>query len=286
LPAGKTVTARVLKKFVADKAPREATLLAWTTLLAMFPIVLAAAAILGLVLRTTGNNPSSAVYRDFIAIIPDRRARFELLRAIAQHAEAVSVISLVGLVISGSALFGTMDEAFARVYQIKARSFLRQKLMSVAMIAAFTLLVGLAVGSSALLPVLEQLSFLPHGISRGGTGIVIHSVLGIADGVLLFMIIYLVVPNRKLRVAHVIPGALLAGIMFEAITLMFPVYIRFNQSINAYGATFGLFFLLMAYFYLLGLITMLGAELNSVLQEVGVAPQVGAALSVSFESPS
>jgi len=61
------------------------------------------------------------------------------------------------------------------------------------------------------------------------------------------------------------PGALVTGILFEVVTLIFPVYLTFNKGLNAYGKTFGLFFLLMTFFYFVGLITMVGAEVNSVL---------------------
>jgi membrane protein len=90
-------------------------------------------------------------------------------------------------------------------------------------------------------------------------------VIGVAAGFLLYLAIYFFVPNRKRAFRAVWPGALLAGLLFEAVTLIFPIYLSLNQGINAYGKTFGLFFVLMTFFFFVGLITMLGAELNSVL---------------------
>jgi len=71
--------------------------------------------------------------------------------------------------------------------------------------------------------------------------------------------------RRRVRVAA---GALVAGILFEVVTLIFPIYLSINKGLNAYGKTFGLFFLLMTFFYLVGLITVVGVEVNSVLHPV------------------
>jgi uncharacterized BrkB/YihY/UPF0761 family membrane protein len=85
------------------------------------------------------------------------------------------------------------------------------------------------------------------------------------------------------------PGALLAGVLFELLTLLFPVYLHFTGGGSTYGPLFGLFFLFMTYAYFLGLITMLGAALNSVAENraaysgatEGVERQARAAAPVS-----
>jgi len=61
-----------------------------------------------------------------------------------------------------------------------------------------------------------------------------------------------------------------AGILFELVTLLFPLYLSINRGINQYGATFGLLFLLMTFFFFLGLITMIGVEVNSVIYPVPI----------------
>jgi hypothetical protein len=81
---------------------------------------------------------------------------------------------------------------------------------------------------------------------------------------------YYVIPNRKQQFRKVIPGAMVAAVLFELITLLFPLYISLNNGINQYGKTFGLFFVLMTFFFFLGLITMIGVEVNSVLYPVPI----------------
>ncbi len=158
-----------------------------------------------------------------------------------------------------------MDQAFACVYHTRPRPFFRQKVMSIAMIALFTVLAGVAVITSSLLPALKSLPHLPHWLTHGVAALALQILIGVVAGFLLYLAIYLIVPNRKRAFRTAWPGALLAGVLFEAITLLFPIYLSFNTGINAYGKTLGLFFVLLTFFFFVGLITMLGAELNSVL---------------------
>ncbi|HKC20080.1 MAG TPA: YhjD/YihY/BrkB family envelope integrity protein, partial [Candidatus Dormibacteraeota bacterium] len=55
---------------------------------------------------------------------------------------------------------------------------------------------------------------------------------------------------------------LLAGVLIEALSLGFSLYARIAGGFNTYGATFGLFFLLATWFYLLSQLILLGAVYN------------------------
>jgi membrane protein len=163
-----------------------------------------------------------------------------------------------------------MEQAFAVIYHTRPRSFIQQKLVAFGMIIVFTVLVGVAVGTSSLLPVITHLSFVPPALTSGPVALLLQVVIGGLTGWALFTAIYYVVPNRRQKWRQVLPGALLAGVLFEAVTLLFPVYLELNKGIGSYGKTFALFFMLMTYFFFLGIITMLGVELNSVLYPVPV----------------
>ena len=98
----------------------------------------------------------------------------------------------------------------------------------------------------------------------------LQPLVGIASGALLFGAIYYVVPNKRIRFSEVWPGALLAGVAYEALSLAFPLYLQVTGGSKQYGATFGLLFVMLNYFYFVGLITLVGAELNAVLFPVPV----------------
>jgi len=82
--------------------------------------------------------------------------------------------------------------------------------------------------------------------------------------VALLCALYRFVPNRPFRLRDVLPGAVLAGVLIELLSLVFPLYEKLAGGFNTYGAQFGLFFLLATWFYLLSQLVLLGAVLNHV----------------------
>ena len=260
---------RLVNKMNGDQAFNWAVIIAWNTLGSMFPILLVIVGLLGAVLQLVNVNPTT-VYSTVLSLIPtDPAAQRETLRALetARHASGVFfLVGFLGLVWSGSSLFGSMEQAFDAVFRTGQRDFLRQKVMSVLMILLFTVLAGSILITSTLLGLLEHLPFIPPQLLlHGGVAFALQLVVGLVAGTVLFLAIFDVVPNRKMRAGEVWPGALLAGAAFEALTLLFPLYIRLTGASNQYGKTFGFLFLFLALAYFVGIITMIGAELNSLL---------------------
>jgi membrane protein len=283
-----SVPGRVLSKFLEDQAPNWAALIAWNALFALFPIVLFAASLLGFALRMFG-EANDAVYKTIFSIVPGE-TQSQLLNAVAgvkSQSGVLFIVGLVGLLWGGSALFGAMEQAFDRIYHTKPRDFIQQKVVSFAMVVLFTLLAGIAVVTSAILPALKQVPHIPAFLYSDGAGIILQMIVGIVAGFVLFATIYYVIPNRKQEFRKIIPGTLVAGILFELITLVFPLYISLNRGLNQYGATFGLLFVLMTFLFFLGLVTMIGVELNSVLYPEEVEPRRNkiSAASKTFDEP-
>lgn len=262
-----SLPARVAKKFVDDQAPNWAIIIAWNALFAMFPIVLVAAALLGIVLRFEGVT-SNEIYSTLLSTIPDpnvQNSLLNILNTVKEQTGLLAIVGLVGLVWVGSGLFVAMEQAFSVVYRVRPRDFVRSRLIAVGMVFLFTILAGLAVATSSLLPALKNLPNLPDFLTSGVAAFLTQLLVGIVAGFILFLIIYYVVPNRRLPLSHVWPGALVTGALFELVSLIFPFYLSINTGLNAYGKTFGLFLVLMTFFYLVGLATMVGVEANSVL---------------------
>lgn len=259
---------RVVRKFIEDDAPTQAVVIAWNGLLAIFPIALALAAVGGFVLTRAGLT-QHAIEAAVLSMLPSgadaQESALDAINAFQHRTGVFALVALVGFLWTASGLFGAMEKAFARVFHTSERSFPRQKLMSLAMMGIFSVLALLGVGTSALVPLLDQIPGVPISLTTGSLGVVLQVVIGTVSGFLLYLAVYYVVPNRRQRLRGVLPAALVAGVAFEALTLVFPLYIRFNQGINMYGRTFALFFVLLAFFYFLGMITMLGAEINAVI---------------------
>ena len=279
-----TFPGRVIRKFGEDNGPTQAVSIAWNALQSIFPITLLLATVLGLVLSRVGIH-SEAVYRTVLAIIPDQAGQAQALDALQKvttQTGLLAILGIVGFLWAASLLIGAMEQAFDVIFHVPMRDFLRQKLLAVAMMLVFSLLAGLAVVTSALLPLLGRLpGMLGWLATHGPAAFAVQFLIGTFSGFVLFFVLYYVVPNRKQEIRQVWPGALFAGVAFELLTLSFPLYLQVaGQGMNQYGRTFGLLFILMFFFYFLGVITVLGVEINSVLYPVPI-PQPDRAQALS-----
>src|SRR6266571_5154122 len=109
--AQESLPGRVVRKFVADNGPNQAILMAWNVLFAIFPITLAMAAVLGLVLTHAGVK-ADAVYETVLAIVPDDQGRAQALsglESVKRQSGLFFVVGFAGLLWSGSSLFGAME---------------------------------------------------------------------------------------------------------------------------------------------------------------------------------
>src|SRR5207302_6433516 len=153
---------------------------------------------------------SDQVYRTVLSIIPDTAAQREAFNALSffhQKSGIFFLVGFVGLIWSGSALFRSMEQAFAAIYKVKQRPLPKGVLMSVGMVILFTVLAGVMLLTSLLLGLLNQLPFLPAILHQGVVAFGVQLLIGLAAGFLLFLCIYYVVPNRKQDWGKVWPGA-------------------------------------------------------------------------------
>lgn len=80
------------------------------------------------------------------------------------------------------------------------------------------------------------------------------------------VLVYYAAPNVRQRLPLVLPGAVLAVLLWTAASLGFRLYVaHFSRFGLTYGSI-GAVVMLLAYFYLSSLVLLLGAEMNAVIQ--------------------
>ncbi len=273
---------RALRRFLGAQGPNWATIVAWNLFFAFFPIVILAITAVGLVLRDPGTR--ATVEQQIFAAFPSCRAQqsgggggcqiISALNDFRTSTGVFAVVGILGLVWSGSSLFGAMEQGLNSLYACTSRGFLRQKLMAMGMVVVFTVMAVPLVVSGSVLSLLQALPGVPDFLRSGPASLLIQLGAGIVDASLLFGIIFFVVPHRRQQVRDIIPGALFAGVLFEALTLLFPLYFQLVSHSPQWGQTFAFIFLLLFYFLMIGEIIMLGGALNA---ELALHHEAGAA---------
>jgi membrane protein len=240
---------RVLTAYGQSQASHYASALAFTCMLAMFPLMLGVLALIGYAIRDPGLEARAEAL--IIEVFPST-AQPQLLDAVhgvRQSAGWLGLLSLAGLLWSASSIFGTMEFALTQIFGTKQRDMIRQKLMGLVMMILLVVAVGITVAANAIA------ALFPFAWVTG-------FIIGSAVMVGLLTLLYRFVPNRTFEVRDVLPGALLAGILIEVFSLGFPIYVRLAGGFNTYGAQFGLFFLLAAWFYVVSELILFGAVVN------------------------
>lgn len=179
---------------------------------------------------------------------------------------------IIATVWSASNALNAMIHALNRAYKVQEkRSFLKAR--SVAVGLTFIMIFVIAV--ALLLPVfgrwIGMLVFKLLEISP--TFLVIWEIsrwlVSCCVIILVFMIIYYFAPNKRLKVREVMVGAIFTTVCWQAVSYAFSYYVNNFGNFSATYGSLGGIIVLMVWFYLTALITVLGGELNAALHESG-----------------
>jgi membrane protein len=253
---------RFAAKLSADSAMTGAIQIAWQAMFSSFPLILGLLGAFGLVLR----DPAQRVWlADAMAdVFPSQVG--ELLGFIEETRELSGLLgaaSVVGLIWSGYWLFQTMELVFNHFYSAPDRGFREQVLMALAMMGLYAALFTLSVLASLAANFLVAVSDRAVPLDLTGFDPIVGWTLALGSAVVMFLALYRVIPNTRLTLAEVWPGALLAGVLFVLLNQAFPLYFRILGGSYAAYKTLGLFLMLMTWFYCLAVILVLGVELNA-----------------------
>lgn len=253
------------KKISDDELTNLAALIAWNTLSTILPLLLGILALAGLVLR----DPTrlDQVYNALLAVLPANTTSM-LSPALdsVQHQAAgpAGIIGVVLLLINGSSFFSNLENVFDRAYHVPMRNVVMQRVVGLIMLLVVTALLLLSITALGIGGLIGSLPLgLPVGPVLGR--VVSWSISAIAT-LLMFLLVYRVIPNAKQGWRAAVPGTVLSVVAFFVILMVFPLYVKLFPPNQAY-ATFGIFLVLMFWLYLLGITFVLGVEINAFLLE-------------------
>ena len=215
----------------------------------MFPLILGMLAIVGFLV----NDPATqkAIYDGVVSVFPsDAHAQIlQALENVHHNAGILGIISILGLLWSGTSLFASMEFALTEIFGTKQRDMLRQRVMGLIMMLIFIAAVLFVVGANSALA------------ASPGAG-VIGTVAGAVVLIALMIAIYRFVANRTFALRDIWPGAVLAGILVELFSLLFPLYAKVSHGFGTYGQQFALFFLLATWLGFMSQFVLIGAVFN------------------------
>jgi len=252
-------------KFNNDWCLNLAGLLAYNFLTAIFPLLLGILALAALVAPASIIQQLAAKMNAALPPALAGQAHINFLTILEgfRHASGLTaLVSLVGLLWTGANLFGSMENCFSIIFRTRDRGLLQQKLMALVMIVIFAILAPLSVFASTISGSFNALAGAVGAIPGLGLLVAVGGYLiGVLFAFILFEAIYLVVPNLRTEWKDTWRGALFAAALFELVNLVFLLYVKTQHG--QFGQFAFLLAILTFWFWVISLILLLGAELNS-----------------------
>lgn len=260
---------RALKSFFDNDLVTSAAATTYFGVLVFFPALLLA---LSLTQRFFGDSLYHDILLRLRAFIPGSADFVERnLEAISQVSTGILIAAFTVLLWAGSWIFSIIERAMCRMWGTKPRPFWHGRLLTVGMIAAIglVLMVSLLVTSSlvAVESVAERLPVKAAASLAAVTSLLWQSIfaaLSLLLTISLFALIYLVMPNTKMRLIEVLPGAIIAGVLWEVAKYAFAWTIPYFHYDLLYGSI-GAGVALLTWGYISTLIMFFGAQLTAVL---------------------
>jgi membrane protein len=256
------ISRRAISGFMSHEALQYAGSMAYFAVLSIFQLL-----VLGIVVGSYFLGEGGA--RDFVveqvqAGTPiDAEVVTGVIDAVIESRGSMTIISFGFLAWSALGIFSALSNGIGRVFEnAPPRPFLKDKLVGLLLmgmtgvLAIGSLVIGLVTGVLQ-----EAAADVVIGIPGGGTAVwLIGLLVPILFIFLAFWMIYRIVPNRPVSWGEVLPGAIVAALLWTILRFGFTYY---ATNVANYESAFGPLstgITLLVFLYFASVIVLLGAE--------------------------
>jgi membrane protein len=244
-------------------------------LFALFPTLVSACSILGLAARSAANFYEHLLQYLWIVVPPT--ALGTVLDAFNQTAAAASsgklTFGLAAALWSASVGFSAIQDSLNVVYRVKeTRPYWKARLSAIGVTFVLSIVITLMLASVLLADLLARLARLHiyHHLLAAGASISLRTVgwlVATAFLSLLFALIYYFAPDVKRSQWHwLTPGSALGILGWLVASMGLRVYVHYVNNYSATYGSLGTVIILLTWFYLTGLMLLLGGEINSEIE--------------------
>jgi membrane protein len=244
-------------------------------LFALFPTLLTACSILGLAARSASKIYDSLLL--YLSIVVPSSALGTVVATFNQTAASATsgklTFGLVAALWSASVGFSAIQGSLNTVYRVKEeRPYWKARLSAIGVTIILSMLVTLILASllgGDFVAHLAQYNMHPRYIADVAAILsrLVAWLVAIALLSLLFAIIYYFGPDLKAHRWHwLTPGSAIGILGWILASLGFRVYVHFFNTYSASYGSLGAVIILLTWFYLSGLMLLLGGEINSEIE--------------------
>ncbi|MGJ8662370.1 MAG: YihY family inner membrane protein [Marinicella sp.] len=248
----------VVRRYREDETSLAASSLAYTALLSLVPFM---SVLITVFSAMPLFEDASQQLQDFIFqnFVPTTGAVIQTyILGFVEKARGLTVTMFLAVFVTSILMMHTMEKALNRIFDSKSTGRFKTKLMMYwAVLTMGPLLVG---GGIALSSVVFKYSAF-----AGFKGILIKA-LPILSSTIGFFLIYLIVPNRKVKWKNALFGALFSAICFELAKKGFALYVTSIPSYQKVYGTLATIPLFLIWMFLSWNIILLGGTITATLE--------------------
>ena len=275
--SAKLVWKRTFHAMISDNLLSRAAEMGYYFLFALFPMLVSASSILGLVARRASTIYLSLLH--YLALVVPASAYKMVIETFNQTAVSATTgkltLGLVAAIWSASVGFAAIQDGMNTVYKVQeSRPYWKARGLAILVTVLLSVLISLNLAlllGGDLLAKLLYLRIWHHALALAAVESVnmVQWVAASALLVLQFSTIYYYAPDLKVKRWHwLTPGAAIGIVGWVVSSLVLRVYLHYFNSYSLTYGSLGAVIVLLTWFYITGLMLLLGAEINSEIQAV------------------
>jgi membrane protein len=258
----------VTRDFIKNLVNLEAMALAFKTLLSLAPLL----AVIFSILKGFGvHNRMEPALAEALAPLGERgkEVTAHLIGFVDKmSAGALGSIGLVTLFITVLSLMGTIEQAFNRIWHVKARKLTRKfsDYLSVILVGPVLVVAALTITAT-----LQSNSFVQKMISLEPFGTVILTLLKFVPYFALwgaFTFLYVFIPNTRVKLTCAVVGGLVAAVLWQTVGWGFTVFVASSTRYYAIYSSFAILLLFLLWLHVGWVIVLLGAQVAYAHQHI------------------
>lgn len=274
------IVKKTWKAILEDKLFSRAAELGFYFLFSLFPILICASAILGLAARSAAHIYDRLL--EYLSLVIPASALGTVLHTFNQTTASSTsgkvTFGLLAAIWSASMGISAVQETLDGVYKIQdRRSYIKARIQAIALtiLLIFTVSLSLAsmFGGDFVVGQVHQRMHLR--LMSGATVILVRIcgwILAACFLALSFAATYYWAPDLRKRQWHwITPGAALGIVGWLLASLAFRLYLHFFNTYSVTYGSLGAVIILLMWFYITGLMLLIGGEFNSELEAAAVA---------------
>jgi membrane protein len=249
----------LVRRFCEDRCLMVASELAYTTLLALVPLMAVAFSVLAAfpVFQQVVADIQNFIFKNFVPAFGEVVESY--LLEFVRQATGLTALGVLFLVITALMMMATIERAFNDIWRVRAR---RKAVSSFLVYWAVLTLGPMLIGTSLI--VTSYLVSLPLFSDAESVDVRAHllRVMPFLSTTLAFGLLYVVVPNRVIPWLYALVGALVAAVLFDLSNRGFALYVTHYAAYQRVYGAFAAVPVFLVWIYVSWVVILLGVEIT------------------------